>query len=246
MDKISVSQSGNTLTITGKALGEARITITSGDAQTTVPVVVADRVLDVPHIRQKKSQWCWAACAQMIVKTYDPNNIKTQAELVTELWESAKDDAANRTDIINVVEKQFTNEDTGQKTVEGKYISNPENMTDTRMRQILDSGSPIIYLAGKYANNGKRESGHFRVIYGYSMHNDGSCVYFVYDPWETCIKDFGRGGALGNNVHLEIWQRSLVNIMDEEEQGISTDIKINDNDSYYEINDFVYFEEVAG
>lgn len=33
---------------------------------------------------------------------------------------------------------------------------------------------------------------------------------------------------------------------DEEEQGISTDIKINDNDSYYEINDFVYFEEVAG
>ena len=70
--------------------------------------------------------------------------------------------------------------------------------------------------------------------------------FFVYDPWETCIKDFGRGGALGNNVHLDIWQRSLVNIMDEEEQGISTDIKINDNDSYYEINDFVYFEEVAG
>ena len=45
---------------------------------------------------------------------------------------------------------------------------------------------------------------------------------------------------------MDIWQRSLVNIMDEEEQGISTDIKINDNDSYYEINDFVYFEEVAG
>jgi len=81
---------------------------------------------------------------------------------------------------------------------------------------------------------------------GYIIYNDGSCVYFVYDPWETCIKDFGRGGALGNNVHLDIWQRSLVNIMDEEEQGISTDIKINDNDSYYEINDFVYFEEVAG
>ena len=241
-----MSRSGNTLTITGQALGEASITVTSGDAQTTIPVVVANKVLDVPHIRQEKSQWCWVACAQMIIKTYDPNNIKTQAELVTELWGSDINEATNKTDIINVVEKQFTNEDTGQKIGEGKYISNPANMTDTQMRQILDSGSPIIYLVGKYKNNGERESGHFRVIYGYSMHNDGSCVYFVYDPWETCIKEFGKNGALGNNVHLDIWQRSLVNIKDEEEQGISTDIKINNAASYYEINDFVYFEEVEG
>ena len=178
-----------------------------------MPVVVADRALDVPHIRQEKSQWCWAACAQMIVKTCDPNNIKTQAKLVTELWESAKDDAANRTDIINVVEKQFTNEDTGQKIVEGKYISNPENMTDTRMRQILDSGSPIIYLAGKYANNGKRESGHFRVIYGYYKQSDNKYVYLIYDPWDPV--------KYGNNVHYDYWRRSWQNILDEEDIGIS-------------------------
>ena len=244
--KIDVSRSGNTLTITGKALGEASITITSGAARTVVPVVVADKVLDVPHIRQEKSQWCWVACAQMIIKTYDPNNIKTQAELVTELWGSDINKAANRTDIINVVEKQFTNEDTGQKMVEGKYIQNPANMTDNQMRQILDSGSPIIYLVGKYKNNGERESGHFRVIYGYSMHNDGSCVYFVYDPWNTCRKYDPTSNVIGNNIHYDIWRRSLVNIKDEEEQGISTDIKINNAASYYEINDFVYFEEVEG
>ena len=51
---------------------------------------------------------------------------------------------------------------------------------------------------------------------------------------------------IGNNIHYDIWRRSLVNIKDEEEQGISTDIKINNAASYYEINDFIYFEEVEG
>ena len=61
-DKISVSRSGNTLTITGQALGEASITVTSGDAQTTIPVsythlIVIGALMAVLAVGAA----CWAA-----------------------------------------------------------------------------------------------------------------------------------------------------------------------------------------
>ena len=203
----------------------------------------------MPHIRQEKSQWCWVTCAQMAIQKYEPDNDKIQHWLVEDERRPNKEEqkpitepdntAGYMSEICSIVEREVDN-------VQGQYISNPQNITDQQLRLILDSGSPVIYMIGRYETNGQRRSGHMRVIYGYYIDIDGSCIYLVHEPWETCIEEFGKNGALGNNVHLDIWQRSLVNIKDEEEQGISTDIKINNAASYYEINDFIYFEEVEG
>lgn len=245
-DKISVSRSGNTLTITGQALGEASITVTSGDAQTTIPVVVANKVLDVPHIRQEKSQWCWVTCAQMAIQKYEPDNDKIQHWLVEDERRPNKEEQKPITEpdnttgymseICSIVEREVDN-------VQGQYISNPQNITDQQLRQILDSGSPVIYMIGRYETNGQRRSGHMRVIYGYYIDTDGSCIYLVHEPWETCIEEFGRNDALGNNIHLDIWRRSLINIKDEDDNGVSGIDRPNNDIYNYKLEEVLYFEE---
>lgn len=245
-DKISVNRSGNTLTITGQALGEASITVTSGDAQTTIPVVVADKVLDVPHIRQKESQWCWVTCAQMAIQKYEPDNDKIQHWLVEDERRPNKEEQKPITEpdnttgymseICSIVEREVDN-------VQGQYISNPQNITDQQLRQILDSGSPVIYMIGRYETNGQRRSGHMRVIYGYYIDTNGNCIYLVHEPWETCIEEFGRNDALGNNIHLDIWRRSLINIKDEDDKGVSGIDRPNNDIYNYKLEEVLYFEE---
>lgn len=244
--KIDVSRSGNTLTITGKALGEASITITSGAARTVVPVVVADKVLDVPHIRQKESQWCWVTCAQMAIQKYEPDNDKIQHWLVEDERRPNKEEQKPITEpdnttgymseICSIVEREVDN-------VQGQYISNPQNITDQQLRQILDSGSPVIYMIGRYETNGQRRSGHMRVIYGYYIDTNGNCIYLVHEPWETCIEEFGRNDALGNNIHLDIWRRSLINIKDEDDKGVSGIDRPNNDIYNYKLEEVLYFEE---
>lgn len=211
-----------------------------------MPVVVADRVLDVPHIRQEQSQWCWVACAQMAIQKYEPDNNKIQHWLVEEERRASDEQnsvnnpdnsAGYMSEICSIVEREVDN-------VQGKYISNPQNMTDHQLRQILDSGSPVIYLMGRYNTNGSRRSGHIRVIYGYYINTDGDYVYLVHEPWKTCNKKFGLNGAVGNNIHLDIWRRSLVNIKDENEAGISSIDNPNDDIYGYELEEVLYFEEV--
>ena len=215
--KIDVSQSGNTLTITGKALGEARITITSGDAQTTVPVVVADRVLDVPHIRQEQSKWCWAACAQMMVEYYNPNITATQIDMARTgqgLDENEKpvDQNGGYLEMQRIVEA-YTNQTTVQKE--------EDEFTESMLRAELNAGNPVIYLSTR-DKNGVWNGGHFNIIYGYYWDDDyNNYVYLTHDPWDTCKDE--------NLIHLDIWRRSWANIQNEKNTPAPTDRAPADN-----------------
>ena len=263
--KIGVSQSGNTLTITGKALGEARITITSGDAQTTVPVVVADRVLDVPLERQVWSQTCWAACGSMVIKGMIPsfnnplqladdahNNDEnypayndTQYDIIEEVKGSRirNDDTTNRPDSMGNVAAAL-------ETISGNVMSGTTvaaiNFSQELLRQKLDAGSPVVYNSSRFDADNERNGGHFRVIYGYYWYSDPysntvKCVYLVHDPWDPCKKYNSEGSAIGNNFHLDIWRRSWENIMNEKAVGISGLDRPETHNYTYATNEFIYF-----
>lgn len=231
-DKISVSQSGNTLTVTGQALGEASITVTSGDAQTTIPVVVANKVLDVPHIRQEKSRWCWAACTQMMVEYYNPNTTATQTDMARTgqgLKENEEPvDKNGGYDEMKTIVETYTSETTVQKQ--------ETEFTESMLLSELNSGDPVIYLSTR-EKDGEWEGGHFNIIYGYYWDSSNNRnIYLTYDPWDTC--------ARANSIHLDVWRRSWANIQHEMDTPATTDRAPDDDYNtdayYYYANWFMY------
>ena len=227
-DKISVSQSGNTLTVTGQALGEASITVTSGDAQTTIPVVVANKVLDVPHIRQQYNYLCWAACAQMVTKYYDSSVTDSQTTMAAkgQQTETFINQDEGYTEIKRIIEYYTDKTATWE---DADYFSG------TKLRAKIDAGNPVIYLSTRIPiNDPDKENppGHFRVVYGYYLYTkpNGSqeYVYLVYDPWDPVVYQ--------NNIHLDIWRQSWTNIMNEKNSSVDTDrVPVG---SYYSNNNY--------
>ena len=230
--KIDVRRSGNTLTITGKALGEASITITSGAARTVVPVVVADKVLDVPHIRQEKSRWRWAACTQMMVEYYNPNTTATQTDMARTgqgLKENEEPENENGGyDEMKTIVETYTSETTVQKQ--------ETEFTESMLLSELKSGDPVIYLSTR-EKDGEWEGGHFNIIYGYYWDSSNNRnIYLTYDPWDTC--------ARANSIHLDVWRRSWANIQHEMDTPATTDRAPDDDYNtdayYYYANWFMY------
>ena len=158
----------------------------------------------MPHIRQEQNLWCWAVCAQMIVKFYNPNNSETQSAMVKYAHNNTLNKVGSTDDIIKIITKY------GEKTLTKVTRSNFGG--ETSLRQKLDSGKPVIYLTNR-VNSGGETKGHFRVIYGYYKQSDNKYVYLIYDPWDTV--------KYKNNVHFDYWRRSWQNILDEEAIGIS-------------------------
>ena len=227
-----MNRNGNTLTITGLALGEASITVTSGNAQTTIPIVVADKVLDVPHIRQEESHWCWAACAQMMVECYEPNTTATQTDMARtgqglDENEDPDNTDAGYTEIKRIIENY---------TDATAYLKDETEFTENDLVDKLDSGSPVIYLSSRYRPKGSTnyDGGHIRIIYGYYETPNGN-AYLVHEPY---------GPVEYSNFHLDIWQRSWINICDEDEQDPNLNVDRlpaeNYRDRDYFANWFIY------
>ena len=245
--KITLQKNNNTYTITGKELGRTTITFKSSTKTITLDVVVADKVLDVPLERQVWSQSCWAACGSMAIKgmissfnyplqladdvhnndeNYPAYN-DTQYDIIEEvkggrIKNNTNNKPASSDDIINALKGISDN------TLIGHYV--PVNdFSQTMLRQKLDDGSPVIYLSGRYDNN-ERVGGHFRVIYGYYwLESANKYVYLVHEPY-----DF-------SNFHLDIWERSWENILNEKENDINGLDRPETNDYTYKTENFIYF-----
>ena len=71
----------------------------------------------------------------------------------------------------------------------------------------------------------------FRVIYGYYwLESANKYVYLVHEPYDR------------SDFHLDIWERSWANIMDEEASGVSNiDRPVSDSNIYYRTTEFLYF-----
>lgn len=227
--KITLQKNNNTYTITGKELGRTTITFKSSTKTITLDVVVADKVLDVPLIRQEQSQWCWAACAQMVVKKYRPNDSHSQTDMARIGQQLDEDQMPSDDDNdYHAIERIVSNCTDNTVSLIHKTDS---NFTENDLRTQLNAGSPVIYLSSRYSNSGTRTGGHFRVIYGYYwLESANKYVYLVHEPYDR------------SDFHLDIWERSWANIMDEEASGVSNiDRPVSDSNIYYRTTEFLYF-----
>ena len=153
-----MQKNNNTYTITGKELGRTTITFKSSTKTITLDVVVADKVLDVPLIRQEQSQWCWAACAQMVVKKYRPNDSHSQTDMAR-IGQQLDEDQMPSDDDNNyhAIERIVSNCTDNTVSLIHKTDS---NFTENDLRTQLNAGSPVIYLSSRYSNSGTRTGGH--------------------------------------------------------------------------------------
>ncbi len=192
-----------------------------------MPVVVADRVLDVPHFRQEKSQWCWAACAQMLVEYYGAKAPVIQADLAEDGQGNKTDNEPKSFNVIKTIIDKNTNKTAIEK--EGEF-------TETQLRSMLNNGNPVIYLIRRYNTSSKKWTGHYRVIYGYYKTSSDKYVYLVHDPWDQANAGFG------SNAHLDIWRRSWTNLL----RPDLTDLDIDRNPGYgytdYYFSSYMYCE----
>jgi len=135
-----------------------------------VPANAAMTELVVPKIQQAKSQWCWAAAAEMAGKYKYSSSTRTQWDVV----EAIKgDDTINEPgDIYETANAtEFVTYD--NYGVSATIIFFPWNFS--KVKKSIDNGYPVIPLV----NNGT--TGHYYVIRGYDPDTEEIAVN---DPWD--------------------------------------------------------------
>lgn len=145
-------------------------------AAAPLAAAVGDIVLDVPYIRQKQNQWCWAACAQMIAAFLGKTDV-TQCKLANFLHGQTKccqhpgSNACNQPSPYPGIAAVY-------RFLEIACISDPHAETLAVMLRELSQGRPVEVGYLWYGGGG-----HVAIVYGVNRQG----VFSVHDPW------FGSG-----------------------------------------------------
>lgn len=131
--------------------------------------------LNTPQIGQEMNLWCWAACAQMVARTYVPNSTITQSQIVQEVKGSLVNDSGMPEEYAEGA--CFAT----YGTVNFSYAYEP--LSESELIVNLRKGNPVIAAVGSYGSNNKRSGGHAIVIYGYFINSSGTVTYKIRDPW---------------------------------------------------------------
>ncbi|MEU3016122.1 MULTISPECIES: papain-like cysteine protease family protein [unclassified Nocardiopsis] len=144
----------------------AMATLLLGIAAT--PAVGAARTLGVVRVSQEKSQWCWAAGAQMMVR-YHTSNKPSQCTLVKRGKKSST--CANATGTLDELRRAMGQSgmgNTGSKSGSAASFAN--------VRTDIDKSRPLlIRIAWKST---QKKTAHIGVVRGYDT--SGSKVKWVY------------------------------------------------------------------
>lgn len=143
-------------------------------------LVATQPMLTVPYVKQTQTQWCWAACAEMVARHLGTASV-TQCELAnvlhgqTKCCTSPASAACNRPTDYAGVFKVYAH--LGVKCVGHTWAVNGQVV-----RRELTAGRPVE-VGYTWAGGG----GHVAVIYGITP----AGLLAVHDPWP----DFGTGFA---------------------------------------------------
>jgi hypothetical protein len=137
----------------------------------------------VPHYRQAKSNWCWAAVGLMMVKHFRPNDPSTQSSLVQSVKGSTDNVTGSSGDILNGAGIWFD------------YVAAP--ISGGAIKENIDRNRPIEATI-RY-NSGTK---HAVVLYGYHLVNaqyNGVFEVIYWDPasgttTRTTYEDFVQNG----------------------------------------------------
>lgn len=173
-----VTLDGNFVQSTGTGIKRIQIrnkvTGATGYGIITAGSVTKER--STPIVKQAKSNWCWAACSEMVGKALYPSSDKDQYAIVKKIKGATLNPYPNvmgdYLDVINAL-SWVTNYN---------YSFNAEEpWTEGRLAMYFDKGNgPIVAMLG---NVSTLSDGHMVVISGYKATVDGLMVY-VIDPWE--------------------------------------------------------------
>lgn len=131
---------------------------------------------------QRQSNWCWAACAQMVLNYYDI--MVTQEELVKKVYGNLIDKPANFNQICSAISGWSLNSEHGQYSL--ACDNNIQSADDITLPLLLKA--PLI-VGLKGAPN-STEIGHAYVLTGIYYSVDGSNrtipdKLVLRDPWPT-------------------------------------------------------------
>lgn len=130
-------------------------------------------VLRMPPSIQQKSNWCWAACAEMVAEYRRPNS-RNQSAIVTHIKGSTVNDTASYTERAQATTYATYNEI--------NFIGMGTTRIYSTLRTHLSEYRPLSLGFGKYENN-VRTSGHAMVCLGYVKvgSNANNNKIFIYD-----------------------------------------------------------------
>ncbi len=128
-----------------------------------------------PYVSQPTgSNWCWAACAEMLGKNANPSAIRTMYDVIDNIQHNS-DGTGNRNTLRNGAQYVSNN---------GTIFVDSNPITAQQIENLIDSGIAVAVGLGPLKNS-TSEIGHAIVIYGYKEQYDEGIVkkYFIYnDP----------------------------------------------------------------
>lgn len=134
--------------------------ITNAAGYTTVFVQPASTALNVTGVVQEKTNWCWAACAEMAGKQAYPSSDRDQWDVVKEVKGTLFTPYPN-------VGGGMSESIEGSEYVTYSTITFSKSGSDTSWETLCNNmaaGKAIQAQAGYYSSSGSRTSGHIVVI----------------------------------------------------------------------------------
>ena len=141
-------------------------------------------LVSVTPVQQAKSNWCWAACAEMLGKTMYPSTTRTQWNVVRYVKGSCSnpypDVGGSRPDTAAGAAYVTYN------NVSFSYVYYA--WTFHELLQSIVAKKPVIASSGQYVN-GERISGHATLIYGCQFVDNGYESNYYIDYIDPATKE---------------------------------------------------------
>ena len=138
-----------------------------------------EKIINIPQIIQEQSNWCWAACAEMVIR-YHNESATQQCELANELFnrtECCSDPSSpncNRPcetrDISNLYSR---------KHIHSKFVENA--VTFSKLQSEIDADRPVEVV---YFWRDWEKPGHSVIVRGWRIEDKEEFVH-VNDPADT-------------------------------------------------------------
>jgi hypothetical protein len=164
---------------------------------TTPQPPVTQKLLNVPYVGQpQNSQWCWAACSEMVLRS--ANRTGTQCQILSVKWNA---DCCSFPQYCNTA-------GTFQDMIGAwQYFGNFTGTTTgplsfSQVTQVIDSGRPFVI-----SYQGQTFVGHVVVCYGYDIQGN----VYIHDPvYGSFVVPYGVSIVYGTPGSPPlVWQGTL-------------------------------------
>lgn len=167
------------------------------------------KVLDVPQLRQQTLNWCWAACAEMVLRYFgrDVGQSEIAARYVEYLKSHDKPHSLSPAEVQCVI-RDFS-EVLGMWGIEADYRR--RDISFSTVQKEIDAGRPVVVLLDWFGGDG-----HFVIIRGWYIER-GEPMLKVNNPergsglqtYADLVEAYGQG----------VWKNTWMRLVRTEEKS---------------------------